>query len=60
MTNQPNRKVDDVTPEDEDAVETGRDVLAAFNAEGVLDDPGVPTDEPQSPADEADAPAPPG
>ncbi len=37
---------------------TARDVLDAFNAAGVIDDPGRASDEPSSPADEAEAPAP--
>jgi len=36
-------------------------ILEAFNAEGVVEDPGDPeANEPSSPAADADAPAPPG
>jgi len=45
-------------PRDEDEEHP---ILEAFNAEGVVEDPGDPeANEPSSPAADADAPAPPG
>jgi hypothetical protein len=45
-------------PADDPELETAENLLGAFNAEEVVDEPGKPPRQKDDPADDADAPAP--